>query len=53
MRQENKTIQAKYKARMKSLGFKLIAVWVHDEDVEKIKGIVRKLKDMREQKKNK
>jgi len=53
MKQENKTIQAKYKARMRSLGFKLIAVWVHTEDMEKVKCFVRKLKDLREQKKSK
>lgn len=44
---DNKTIQAKYKERMRLAGFRLLALWVHVDDIEKVKALVLKLKDKR------
>jgi hypothetical protein len=41
--QINKDAQAAYKARMRADGFKLIALWIKTEHVDKVKAYVKAL----------
>jgi hypothetical protein len=46
----NKTKQAEFKTRMREAGFTQMAVWVHQDDKEKVRRYIDRLKRARNEK---